>query len=86
MAAIEIKQITEATDALQLEDLQRETWGMEDLEVLSGLFLHSLHFNGSCLYGAFDGDRIIGFVFGLLGTIENLENRMDQVAAARLQM
>ncbi len=86
MSAIEIRQITEVADALELEDVQRLTWGMEDLEILPGRFLHGLQFNGSCLYGAFDGDRIVGFVFGLLGTIENLENRIDQVAAARLQM
>ena len=86
MAAIEIKQITEVADALKLEDVQRQAWGMEDLEVLSGHFLHGLQLNGACLYGAFDDDRIVGFVFGLLGTIENLENRIDQVAAARLQM
>ncbi|HUS93773.1 MAG TPA: hypothetical protein VMZ24_01195 [Patescibacteria group bacterium] len=86
MGVIEIKQITEVAEALKLEDVQRQAWGMEEVEILPGRFLHGLQFNGSCLYGAFDGDRIVGFVFGLLGTIENLENRIDQVAAARLQM
>ena len=31
MAAIEIKQITDVTDALKLEDVQRQAWGMEEL-------------------------------------------------------
>jgi predicted GNAT superfamily acetyltransferase len=59
---------------------------MSDLEVLPGRFLHAMHFNGACLLGAYDGSDLVGFVFGLLGTVEGLTERIDQIAAARLQM
>ncbi|HRO90750.1 MAG TPA: hypothetical protein PLC06_09650, partial [Promineifilum sp.] len=47
--------------------------------------LHAMEHNGAVLLGAFEDDRLIGFVFGVLGTEDN-PNRMDQVAAARLKM
>lgn len=59
---------------------------MDDLEVIPSRFMHALQHNGASLLGAYDGDRMIGFVFGLLGTVEDLDHRIDQVAAARLQM
>lgn len=84
--SIEVRPIADVADARKLEDVQRITWNMSDLEVLPGRFLHALHFNGACLLGAYDGAELVGFVFGLLGTVEGLDDRIDQVAAARLQM
>jgi predicted GNAT superfamily acetyltransferase len=78
--------VTSVTDARQLEEIQRVTWNMSELEVLPGRFLHALQFNGACLLGAYDGSELVGFVFGLLGTVEGLVDRIDQIAAARLQM
>lgn len=86
MTEIRIVPVTNVADARKLEELQRRTWNMDDSEILPGRFLHALHHNGACLLGAYDGDEIIGFVFGLLGTVESLTGRIDQVAAARLQM
>ena len=86
MDSIEIRAITDVGHARQLEEVQRRTWNMSDLEVLPGRFLHAMHFNGACLLGAYDGRELVGFVFGLLGTVEDLTDRIDQIAAARLQM
>jgi len=86
MSAIEIRAIEQVADALQLEDVQRDAWNMADAEILPGRFLHALQFSGACLYGAYDDNKLVGFVLGLLGTVENKDNRIDQVAAARLQM
>jgi GNAT superfamily N-acetyltransferase len=83
---IDIRPITDVGDARKLEEIQRRTWNMSDLEALPGRFLHAMHFNGACLLGAFDGTELVGFVFGLLSTVEGLTERIDQVAAARLQM
>lgn len=83
---IEIRPITDVNDARKLEDVQRITWNMSETEVLPGRFLHALHYNGACLLGAYDGPKLVGFVFGLLGTVESLTDRIDQIAAARLQM
>jgi predicted GNAT superfamily acetyltransferase len=59
---------------------------MDDIEIVPGRFMHSLQHNGACLLGAFDGERVVGFVFGALATAEWLTERIDNVAAARLQM
>ena len=84
--SIVIRPVTDVADARKLEEIQSQTWGMSDIEILPGRFLHAMHFNGACLLGAYDGTQLIGFVFGLLGTVEGMEDRIDQVAAARLQM
>jgi predicted GNAT superfamily acetyltransferase len=86
MSSIEILPVTEVSDAKQLEDVQRQTWHMDEHEILPGRFLHALQHNGACLLAAYDGQKIAGFVFGLLGTVQDLDDRIDQVAAARLQM
>jgi len=83
---IEIRPVTDVADARKLEEIQRVTWNMSETEVLPGRFLHAMQFNGACLLGAYDENELIGFVFGVLGTVEGLDNRIDQIAAARLQM
>ncbi len=67
------------------EEVQRATWDMADLEIIPAHALHAMQHSGAALLGAFDGERLIGFTFGVLGTEEN-PNRVDQVAAARLKM
>jgi predicted GNAT superfamily acetyltransferase len=86
MSEIEIRPVTEVSDTEKIEIIQRKTWRMRDLDVLPSRFLHVLQHNGACLLGAYDGDEIVGFVFGVLGTVEGLTDRVDEVAAARLQM
>ena len=67
--SIEIRPVSDVADARKLEEIQRQTWGMSEIEVLPGRFLHAMHFNGACLLGAYDGAELVGFVFGLLGTV-----------------
>lgn len=86
MNSIEIRPITEVAGARQLEEIQSLAWGMSDVEIIPGRFMHAMQTNGACLLGAYDGDEVVGFVFGLLGTVEWLKDRVDQVAAARLMM
>jgi predicted GNAT superfamily acetyltransferase len=86
MAGIDIRPVDTLSDIRQIETIQLETWGMDDLEVIPARFMHALQHNGASLLGAYDGQRIVGFVFGVLGTVEDLDERIDQVAAARLQM
>lgn len=67
------------------EEVQRVTWTMTDLDIIPAHALHAMQHSGAVLLGAFDGERVVGFAFGVLGTEEN-PNRVDQVAAARLKM
>jgi predicted GNAT superfamily acetyltransferase len=53
------------------EKLQRTVWAMpDDLEVVPLHLLVTAHRNGGLLLGAFDGDDLIGFVFGFPGMTE----------------
>ncbi len=86
MAFIEIRDISGLDEVDQINNVQKEIWGMDDLEMIPGRFMHAMQFNGACLIGAFEDDKLVGFVFGILGTLEGLDHRIDQVAAARLQL
>jgi len=83
---IEIRAITDPIEASKAEAVQEETWGTPETEIIPGRLMHALQSTGSCLIGAYNGSKLVGFVFGVLGTVEDLKNRIDQVAAARLLM
>lgn len=84
--AIDIRSIKENDDFRKLEELQRIIWNMDDVDVIPGRTMHAIDFNGGVLLGAYDGNELVGFVFGVIGTVQGLEKRIDQVAAARLQL
>lgn len=84
--AIEIRSIESQADYRTLEELQRIIWKMDDVEVIPGRTMHAINFNGGVLLGAYDGEALIGFVLGVIGTVQGLNKRVDQVAAARLQL
>lgn len=69
-----------------VEHIQRVSWNMEDLSIIPAHTLHALQHNGAALLGAVDGELVVGFALGVIATVEDLYNRIDQVAAARLKM
>jgi chorismate synthase len=83
---ITIQPILKPADYDALEQIQLAVWGMSEIELIPGRFMHALQHNGASLLGAYDGDKLVGFVLGVIGTMEGLHDRVDQVAAARLQM
>jgi len=64
------------------EELQRAVWPGSDLEVTPLHVLITAAHNGGLVLGAFDGERLVGFVFGFLGTDADSPNRP---ALARLK-
>ncbi len=69
---IQIRPIRTGEEYRTVEQLQREVWGMHDVEVVDHCLLLTAHKNGGLVLGAFDpeapgGERMIGFVFGLVG-------------------
>ncbi|RMG98079.1 MAG: hypothetical protein D6706_07595 [Chloroflexi bacterium] len=82
---IEIRPLTTLDEIRQTEEIQRITWNMDDLEVIPAHLMHALQHNGAVLLGAFHEGKMVGFVFGVLGT-QYTPRRKDQVAAARLKM
>ncbi len=85
MSEITVRSLETMAEVAAAEEIQRITWTMGDLEIIPAHALHAMQHSGAALIGAFDGERLVGFVFGILGTEEN-PNRIDQVAAARLKM
>jgi predicted GNAT superfamily acetyltransferase len=83
---IEIQSIQDNGGYAAVEELQQQIWGASDREIIPGRTMHALQTSGASLLGAYDGRRLIGFVFGVLGTVEDLDGRIDPVAAARLQL
>jgi len=60
----------ETTDELhEVEQLQREIWGVSELDVVPALALRPQKEVGATLIGAFAGGRMVGFVFGFPGIL-----------------
>jgi predicted GNAT superfamily acetyltransferase len=60
-----IKGIETLAEMRGVEELQREVWGPEDVVPLTHLI--AAHEVGCSLIGAFDGEKLVGFVYGFIG-------------------
>lgn len=83
---ISIRPVERSADLKKIEDLQRVIWQTGDLQVIPARTLHAIAYNGGLLLGAYDGDEVVGFIFAVIGTVQGLDKRVDQIAAARLQL
>jgi predicted GNAT superfamily acetyltransferase len=68
--SITIRDIDSLPEMRQVELLQKEIWGVEDLEVFPALALRPLKELGGILIGAFNARELVGFVLGFPGIIE----------------
>ena len=64
---IEIRPIKTEEEYRAVEQLQREIWGAQDIEIVAHEMLMTAHKNGGVMLGAFDREILIGFVFGFVG-------------------
>ena len=62
-----IRDIKKISELREVEQIQKDVWGIADLEVFPALALVPMIELGAVLVGAFDGDRLAGFVFGFPG-------------------
>jgi len=62
-----LRDLTALSDLRLVEQLQKEVWGVADLEVFPALALTPVVEVGGVLIGAFDEQRMVGFVFGFPG-------------------
>jgi predicted GNAT superfamily acetyltransferase len=67
--AIVIRDIETLDEMHEVERLQREIWGVSDLDVLPALALRPQKEVGAILIGAFAEGRMVGFVFGFPGIL-----------------
>ena len=61
---ITIREINELGEMRAVEELQKEIWGIPDLDVVPLTHLVAAREAGGVLIGAFDGETVVGFVYG----------------------
>lgn len=61
---IKIREIEEIAEMRAVEELQKEVWGVPDLDVVPYTHLIAAKEAGGVLIGAFDGETVVGFVYG----------------------
>ena len=66
---IVIRDIETLDEMHEVEELQREIWGVSDLDVVPALALRPQKEVGATLIGAFAEGRMVGFVFGFPGIL-----------------
>src|SRR6185503_6786374 len=66
---IVIRDIESLEEMHEVEQLQREIWGVEDLEIYPAIALKPQKEVGATLIGAFAEGRMVGFVFGFPGIL-----------------
>src|SRR6185436_13815062 len=64
LSNIRIREIDDVAEMRAVEELQKEVWGIPDLDVVPLTHLVAAKEAGGVLIGAFDGDTIGGFVYG----------------------
>ena len=61
---ITIRDIDEPAEMRAVEELEKEVWGIPDLDVVPLTHLVAAKEAGGVLIGAFDGETLVGFVYG----------------------
>ncbi|MEZ5426066.1 MAG: GNAT family N-acetyltransferase [Pyrinomonadaceae bacterium] len=62
-----IREIAPGRELRDVEGLQKEIWGVPDLDVVPVTHLVAVQEAGGVLLGAFDGETMVGFVYGFVG-------------------
>src|SRR5262245_18996487 len=65
--SISIRDIETVPDMHEVEALEKEIWGCEDLDVLPATMLSASRQVGGVLVGAFENETLVGFVYGFPG-------------------
>ena len=63
---IVIRDVIGGAEMRSVEELQKEVWGIPDLDVVPFSHLVAAQAAGGVLLGAFDRERLIGFVYGFV--------------------
>jgi predicted GNAT superfamily acetyltransferase len=69
-SAVTIRDLQSFEDLKQVEEVEREVWGLSELDSTPLTLVIATKEAGSIWVGAFDGNKLVGFAFGFLG-LEN---------------
>jgi predicted GNAT superfamily acetyltransferase len=65
--AVTIRDLQSYEDMKQVEEVEREVWGLSDLDTTPLTLAIATREAGSIWVGAFEGTKLVGFAFGFLG-------------------
>jgi predicted GNAT superfamily acetyltransferase len=65
--AIRLRDVDDVAGMRAVEALEREVWGLEDRDVTPLTMLVATKAVGAVLVGAYDGEALVGFVYGFAG-------------------
>ncbi len=65
---LEIREPSNADEFKVIEDIQKDAWGMNDIDVVPYRIIIAIHEAGGCVLIAYMQNEAIGFVLGFLGT------------------
>ena len=65
--AVTIRDLQGFEDLKQVEEVEREVWGLSDIDTTPVTLAIAMKEAGSIWLGAFDGEKLVGFAFGFLG-------------------
>ncbi len=82
MTSIIIRPLSGVQDMKQAEALQRAVWPGSETDIVPAHLLLTVASNGGLVLGAMEGDVLVGYVMGFLGTDQESP---DRVAMARLK-
>ncbi len=80
---ISIKSLTELSELHAAEALQREVWGISDLEVCHALEMIAVREAGGTVLGAFADNQLVGFVYGFVGFEDGIVTIHSHLAAVK---
>jgi predicted GNAT superfamily acetyltransferase len=66
--AVAIRDLQTLDELKQVEEVEREVWGLSDLDVMPLTLAIATREAGGIWVGAFDGAKLVGFAFAFLGT------------------
>lgn len=85
MSGITIRPLHTLNEIHALADLQRSAWvALPDRALVPTHFLRGVSSNGNLLLGAFAGEKVVGFVLGIIGWAEWLSEPTLQVYSATM--
>lgn len=80
---IVIRDISGQKELQAVEELQKEVWGLPDLDVVPLTQLAAAKASGGVLIGAFDIDNLVGFAYGFVGYEERHVTHHSHMLAVR---
>lgn len=83
--AISIREVVSIAEMREVEELQKEVWGMGDREVVPIMNLIAVKESGGALIGAFDGDTMVGFAYGFGGCEHGRMSLHSHMAAVKAE-